>query len=411
MATDRPGRANGAAGRVFGTLTLCRGFRYDLHRLMAKRDSHIDVLVLGDHPAAYLAAALLAHKSKETVLHSTIPHRPSVDRLVMINPAFFDLHPLLEGTRRRIHSRSVYGLQFLADDPAIRTEHRARRAVGCVAQLRDVRAAMESLARSQGVAMVNPRNLEIHRVDEHGVEVTVGNQLLTPKALILGGQLPPAQQRILGLPEEWEGGVLRRYSHARIRGTRAMELGGRPLVPMSLDLRGLLVWAWLFPGEAHLQFAIDQPMDQAQRIAAHELLSHWAAVLHRHGILRSPVEITPDMVVSEDLPLAGALAHEGIASRTLLVGPAGGFYTASAEDVYPNCWSAIYAAEVLKKALKERHLQDAIQPYRQRWRTTLGDYLRGPHQNLRYLLPLVYRNQVMTSRVAEAILTGRSVVR
>jgi flavin-dependent dehydrogenase len=111
------------------------------------------------------------------------------------------------------------------------------------------------------------------------------------------------------------------------------------------------------------------------------------------------------------LPLAGALNHEGVANRTLLIGPAGGFYSACGEDIYPNCWSAIFAADALKKALKEPHLQDALQPYRQKWGATLGDYLRGPQQNLRFLLPLVYRNPVMTSRMAEAILHGKSVIR
>lgn len=114
---------------------------------------------------------------------------------------------------------------------------------------------------------------------------------------------------------------------------------------------------------------------------------------------------------SIDLPLTGALAHEGVASRTLLVGPAGGFYSATGEDIYPNCWSAVFAADAIKKALREVHLQDALQPYRQKWRTTLGDYLRGPQQNLRFLLPLVYRNQVMTTRLSEAILLGKHVVR
>ena len=103
--------------------------------------------------------------------------------------------------------------------------------------------------------------------------------------------------------------------------------------------------------------------------------------------------------------------QRSLANRTLLIGPAGGFYSATGEDIYPNCWSAVFAAEILKKALREPHLQDALQSYRHKWRTTLGDYLRGPQQNLRYLLPLVYRNQRMTDRIAEAILWGKSVVR
>jgi len=135
-------------------------------------------------------------------------------------------------------------------------------------------------------------------------------------------------------------------------------------------------------------------------------------VLRAHGMLKenlSDVDFTK--AESVDLPFAGALAQEGVANRTLLIGPAGGFYTACGEDIYPNCWSAIFAADVAKKAVKERHLQDALRAYREKWGSTLGDYLRGPQQNLRFLLPLVYRNPVMTTRLSEAILTGASVVR
>ena len=128
------------------------------------------------------------------------------------------------------------------------------------------------------------------------------------------------------------------------------------------------------------------------------------------GILSDQLLPLDDLQL-RDMPLAGALAHEGVANRTLLIGPAGGFYSACTEDIYPNCWSALFAAESIRKALKERHLQDALQPYRSRWRTTLGQYLRGPQQNFRFLLPFIYRNQVMTTRLTESILLGKSVVR
>jgi flavin-dependent dehydrogenase len=143
-----------------------------------------------------------------------------------------------------------------------------------------------------------------------------------------------------------------------------------------------------------------------------ELLSYWINVLSAHGVLKTggaPIDVSA--AVSMELPLAGALSQEGVANRTLLIGPAGGFYTACDEDIYPNCWSAVCAVEVIKKALKERHMQDALQAYRDAWGATLGDYLRGPQQNLRFLLPLVYRNGMMTARLTEAILLGRSVVR
>ena len=100
-----------------------------------------------------------------------------------------------------------------------------------------------------------------------------------------------------------------------------------------------------------------------------------------------------------------------MARRTLLIGPAGGFYSASGEDVYPAAWSAKFAADAAAKALKAPQVQDALGVYRGKWGATLGEYLRGPQQNLRFLLPLVYKNPTMTDRLANSILLGESLVR
>src|SRR4051812_4099043 len=178
---------------------------------------------------------------------------------------------------------------------------------------------------------------------------------------------------------------------------------------MSLDLNNKLTWAWLLPGEGEMQLAVEQPV--TDDVPPIRLLEKWADVLRRHGILKQTLNVAPDKVESMDVPSAGALSREIIGNRTLLFGPAGGFFTACLEDIYPNCWSAMFAADAVKKALKEPHLQDALQPYRQKWGTTLGEYLRGPQQNLRFLLPLVYRNPTMTRLMAESILQGKPVVR
>ena len=378
---------------------------------MAKAAPQLDVLVLGGHPAAYLAAALLKHKAKFRVMHSTIPGEDWPDRLVMINPEFYDLHPLLEPLRKKLDTRGVYGLQFLANEPGTRGEYRSKSIVADITGLKNVREAMEAVAEGQDVDLVTPKQLVVHRLDERGIEITLGNQQVYPKAVVLAGRLEEAHHRVLGVPEEWERGVVHRYSFVKLKGTKWVDLGTRPLIPMSLDLDHSLYWGWLLPGPKHVQLAVEQPLESTEHLRPLELLRHWVKVLSDHQVLKAPVELTADMVTWIDLPFAGALAHEGLANRTLLVGPAGGFVSANAEDVYPTCWSAIHAADVLKKALKEQHLQDALQPYRQKWRTTLGDYLRGPQQNLKFLLPLVYRNQNMTDRMAEAILTGQSVVR
>jgi flavin-dependent dehydrogenase len=180
---------------------------------------------------------------------------------------------------------------------------------------------------------------------------------------------------------------------------------------MCLNLREMLCWGWLFAGSKSTQLAVEQPIESVSKVRPVELLETWIDMLRRNGVLLGKGTLPIESAEHMDLPLAGALAHEGVANRTLLIGPAGGFYSACSEDIYPNCWSAVYAADAVKKAIKEQHLQDALQPYRHRWRTTLGDYLRGPQQNLRFLLPMVYRNHKMTARLSESILMGKSVVR
>jgi hypothetical protein len=371
-----------------------------------------DVLVLGQHPAALLTAALLANKSKLRVLHAMIPDEPAPDRLTLINPELFDLHPLLSPLRRKLEGTSVYGTAFLGDEPITRTEHHSKAAMALIVHYAQVRAAVHKIAQAEGVEFLSPAPVFVRRIDEQGLDVSVGGKHVRPKVLVLGSPLTAEQEKLLGMPEAWGRDIVHRYTFVLVKPPRgALDLGSRPIVPMSLDLLGKLLWGWLLCQGAQMQLAVEQPVETLEQIKPIDLLAHWAAVLKRHNVLKPETEIPLAQAQSLDMPLAGALAHEGLANRTLLVGPAGGFYSASAEDIYPNVWSALFAADAIKKAFKEPHLQDALQPYRQKWRTTLGDYLRGPQQNLRFLLPLVYRNQVMTTRLAEAILQGKQMVR
>jgi hypothetical protein len=378
---------------------------------MAKLEPQLDVLILGEHPAAYLCAALLKYKSKLRVLHSTLPNESWPDRLVVVNPELFDLHPLLEPLRKKLEMTAVYGLRFISDSTGVASEHRSRSALVYVTTYKAIRTAMIKLAAAQDVAMETPKHVEIRRLDETGIDVVVGKTARRPRMLVLAGMPSQNEVKMLGLPESWGQDVVHRYTFVKLSGSKWCDLGSRPIVPMSLNLKDMLCWAWMLPTEKCTQLAVEQPAETLGQVRPLELLAHWVNVLRTNGILAAKAEVPLDQARSIDLPLGGALAHEGVANRTLLIGPAGGFYSATSEDIYPNCWSALYAADAVKKALKEPHLQDALQPYRHKWRTTLGDYLRGPQQNLRFLLPLVYRNQVMTSRLTESILLGKSVVR
>lgn len=366
---------------------------------------------MGEHPSAYFAAALLRQKGAFAVVHATLPHEHPPDRLVTINPDFFDLHPLLAPLRKRLKLTAVWGVQFLGDEQNLASEpHRDKSASAYVASYRDVRSALEKIATAEGARCVKPKIVEVTRADESGLDAMLGAEKTRCAAVVLAGAIGEPSRRVLGLPESWPADVLRRYTFLRLKGAKWADVAAKPTMPMSLDLRGQLTWGWLLPGDGEVQIAVEQPVGGTNGIDAKALLRHWATVLHRHGCLKT-ADVPADDAQSIDLPMAGALQREGVANRALLIGPAGGFYSACAEDIYPNCWSALFAVDVLKKALKEPHLQDALQPYQQKWGATLGDYLRGPQQNLRFLMTLIYRNKQMTTRIAEAILMGKSVIR
>src|SRR5688572_21066097 len=251
---------------------------------MVKAEIQTDVLVLGEHPATYLAAALLRTKSKLRVLHATIPEQSEPDRHVILNPAFFSLNPMLEGLKRKLDLTPVYGLEFVSDDPAVRSVHRSKTVLAYVAGSKDVREAMINVAAGQDVEMATPKRLEIHRVDEKGLEVTVGKTRLRPTVLVLGGKLPDEQSKRLGLPDSWERDLVHRYTFLKLPGSKWADLGSRPTMPMSLNLREILCWAWLMPGPKGVQLAVEQPLDTVSTVAPRQLLAHWADVLRRGGI-------------------------------------------------------------------------------------------------------------------------------
>jgi hypothetical protein len=377
---------------------------------MKKADNQAEIVVLGSHPAAHFVAALLHEKGLSTWC-CAIPKHPVIDRLVLVNPKLFDLHPFLGPLRRSLDWTSTYGAKFLGEECSTNSECRQRGTMALVGSLGDIAKATARMAEARGVFMRQPAALEILGADESGVELTIGSMRVKPRALVVCDELTAVQRRVLGIPDAWDTGVTHRYTYAKLGASSENRLGNRPTVAMSLDLKGSQRWGWLLAHGKQMQVAVAEPIEAGTAPMGVELLNSWVDLLRRHEVIDRGASFRDASADHIDLPLAGAMAHEGVADRTLLVGPAGGFYSACCEDVYPNCWSALFAAEVLARALKEPHLQDAIGAYRHEWRTTLGEYLRGPQQNLRFLLPLVYRNQVMTDRLAESIFQGKTIVR
>src|SRR4051812_34728043 len=108
---------------------------------MPKANPSLDVLVLGEHPSAYLAAAVLLEKPGLTVAHATIPTEHSPDRLTLVNPEVFHLHKPLEKAKKKLAMTQVFGATFLGDDVATRGEYSSKNCAAVIGDYADIRKA------------------------------------------------------------------------------------------------------------------------------------------------------------------------------------------------------------------------------------------------------------------------------
>ena len=370
------------------------------------------VIVVGDHPAAALCALLLKEADVAVALLD-IGTTPNADRLITLNPSFFDLHGSLQRLRSALPLAPITQIRFLGPDGESASathpdagENPHSQVMAFIASMREVREAMRSAAVDAGVPHLRASLLTEH-IDDRGVHVRIGQERFVPAVLAVADPLPDEAGQLLDAPR-FPGRGSSIQATARLRGGSLFGSAADPQVlDLTLDLGHQLNWGWLLRRGVEAQLCVQCPPEGD----VPALMDEWTGMLKRHGVLTTEAEPDLSKLKVYDLPLGGALMRDVVARRTLLLGPAGGFYSASGEDVYPGCWSALFAAEVGARAVKAQHPQDALAAYRGRWGSTLGDYLRGPQQNLRFLLPLVYKNPVMTQRLAEAILLGQSLVK
>ena len=72
-------------------------------------------------------------------------------------------------------------------------------------------------------------------------------------------------------------------------------------------------------------------------------------------------------------------------------------------------WSAQIAVDVLEKALRSVQSQDELMTFDSVWRMQMADYLRSPHTDIQFLLPLIFSNQPMANRMGAAFFLGENI--
>ncbi len=129
------------------------------------------------------------------------------------------------------------------------------------------------------------------------------------------------------------------------------------------------------------------------------------------GLVPNGVNIDPARAEIRRVPRAVALEMEThVAKHCILIGDAGGFVSAVChEGLYPAIWSARLAVDVCREALGSSHPQDVLAEFDARWRREMVEYLRLPNADLRFLVPLIFSNERMAHRFANALLSGQNI--
>lgn len=165
-----------------------------------------------------------------------------------------------------------------------------------------------------------------------------------------------------------------------------------------------------FCGLAADRVAVTSHWNQAPH-QAKESLVHLCRLAFENGVV--PMDLSTEAAKQEPRlsPASVALDLEThVGKHTLAIGDAGGFVAAASnEGLYPAMWSARIAAEVIDEALRSPHSQDALMGFDSAWRIQMADYLRAPHTDNQFLLPLVFSNQPMTDRMAAAFFFGENI--
>ncbi len=358
-------------------------------------DSRYDIVVLGREPAAGVAAIACRRDAARVALVSP-PVGATCDALEWLGPAAGALLEELRVRPQKLPNAARFsGLTLWAWDLGRRIRVEGPALAGWVVPTAALEATLVEQARRQGV-QVCPGPLQACRVDEDAVRVTLadGRRLTAEVAIVCdptGVEIhppnqPPPPARVVCCAAQVASRARSGSVHVALgRGGRlAMVLCGR-------EATRLVAYA---------------PRDDTGIAEAFQSLVHAA----RNAGLIDRVAAVPVPPPRRVCSGAALEAESHARKRMLLAGTAGGFRSAfSHERLYPQMRSGWLAAQTAVRAVRAPVLQDVLTEFGPAWRSELADYLRMPNADLSLLLPLVFENEQMATRVARALLLGETL--
>jgi len=361
-----------------------------------------DVAIVGATPAGFAAAYTLAKAGTDAAVVDVPASTAACPLTDWVSSDFFRLSHLPAGLAKRCRAQPFKTIAYHNVTLSRLAQHRSRGLLGYFFRPADLTATLAAAARKAGAKVTSSRTSPAVRLEDDRV-MLLGSREIAARLLIVADGQPAEVLADLGI---------------MTRLVRSL-----PLVVAGLDL------PWTARGDAALHIVEDRERTElgmyfiaARRLHLRMISSSSAAGTRAAELSGLVSRLQSSGALPGNLPLhraAGAVWHPpaGIAldldthtaKRCLLAGTAGGFVEPVAgQTLYTSVVSALAAARCAAKALAADEPAPALDGYRAAWRKQLERRLLRPGTPFRVLLPLVFANPKVTSRLTASLLFAQA---
>ena len=366
-----------------------------------------DVVIAGAGPAGTTAAILLGQDGKRVVLvdRATFP-RP-VSRIAWLSRHTRNLLEELGLGGDSIETTGFRDVVFHREDFSQSIKPTFEETPGYLIDRSRFDNTLIDRAKDQGVEFMDNSEVSDVTLNESSVTLSLASGgRVEGKLLFLAAGRDTFMLQRVGLTVGAEASPIWTAQVDVVVDTAEVPPEPRVAVILGLDHVGSfgLICQWC----KRVSVGIHWMGDREQMVSK---LVHLCQTAHKNDVL--PIDVSQQAASATVIrsPAAVALDMDShVGKHTLAIGDAGGFVTAASnEGVYPAMWSGKLAARVAIEALTSVHSQDALMTFDSAWRMEMADYLRSPHTDIQFLLPLIFSNQPMADRMGAAFFLGENI--
>lgn len=370
-------------------------------------DELYDVAVVGAGPSGATAANLLAEAGHRVVMIDGATFPREVTRASWFSAAGL---PLLEEVGARVKSlkRGAFrSVTFYNADFSATAMPSFEEAPGYLVDRAEFDNALVKAAVKKEVTFLQGCAVTDLALNEPSVSLRLADgRSVEAKLLMLASGRGTALLDRVGLAVGRAGTTV--FSAQVLAPSKRSSAPPEPRVGVVLGLDPAGSFAMCCVGLDRVSITINWMGDPGDALA---MLVHVCRLAHEHGAV--PVDLSPQAASATlfQTPASAALDMDShVGKHTLVIGEAGGFVSAASnEGIYPAMWSAKMGVEVADRALACRHSQDELMTFNTVWRMQMADYLRSPHTDIQFLLPLIFTNQPMADRMGAAFFRGENI--